>query len=684
MRLFLLAAAALVIALAQVPAFAIPDAPASVWFAGNASPHYSNGTFYVNWTSVDNEEISNYAIYIVNSLTNATIRVLASTGQNTGLVFSGSNGINYTFKVSAVNIGGIPGPNATSDWIVVDTIPPVIRFVPPTPENKAYLRNATFTMILTSNEPLSSTLLKLNSTKEPANVTYRGWGAGTYYYYVDEQLPSEGVYSYSLWANDSAGNQATTETRTVTYDVTPPSVVIFSPQNVTYNTTRIYLNYTVQDMTAVSCWYSHNVTFMGLANCANATFTVPDNETYELALWALDSAGNANITMIDFFAKEIPPLPSPYISEEYPENSTALEPSAVTGSNITLISVRTDRVAECRYSFLPNTSFVNMTARFNRTNSTTHGSNITVSDNRSYTLHVRCRSAGGLANGNDYTFGFSVYPFFNALHLDSNESALDNGTLAIELVRQKNISVDIALTNGAHYDLVSLNYSIKGSGAPYLNITLPEFIGADSNGFIRLSAKAAAEGDFSADVTVTSGLHSANFSVILTVYGDYMPDLGSLRAARQNLFTRIYSLSSGGADVTDLMQESDRLQSDINDAYSMYNNGEYGAGRELYLAIKSDMNTLSESVADAEAVYAAESAVEEPAVDNMTLKPITEPDNGTAFDSEPDGGGEGTNLGAIIVAIALVVIVAAVLATSIVPDDEAQPHRQKRFLSEDA
>jgi|GEM_PF-1956579 len=150
------------IVISSVTAFATPDIPSSVWFEGNATPHYTQSRFNVNWSEVSNEEISNYAVYVTNSLDGKTILKSANTSA-TGFFFPGANGMKYVFKISAINTSGTGGLNATSDWIFVDSVAPEINFYSNTPANNAYVKTKKIQINISVKGSNSTTLINNGS-----------------------------------------------------------------------------------------------------------------------------------------------------------------------------------------------------------------------------------------------------------------------------------------------------------------------------------------------------------------------------------------------------------------------------------------------------------------------------------------------------------------------------------------
>ena len=184
----------------------------------------------------------------------------------------------------------------------------------------------------TDNEAPSTTITPNGSacTNQDVNFTLScddGSGSGcniTYYDIIDSDssCPSAGDSAYSngtsgtvtcpsgsacqkkvcYYSTDNAGNTETIQESNIFYiDKAPPTITLESPQNVTYNTNKISINYTALDANLDSCWYELDGTTYSLPNCQNQTITV-SNGLHKFTIYANDSAGNQNSTSVNFTA----------------------------------------------------------------------------------------------------------------------------------------------------------------------------------------------------------------------------------------------------------------------------------------------------------------------------------------------------------------------------------------------
>ena len=83
-----------------------------------------------------------------------------------------------------------------------------------------------------------------------------------------------------------------------------PIINIISPENITYNTASILINYTIQDLTPDTTWYSIN-------HIKNITITAPIIITliegnYIITIYANDSFNRINSSEVNFTIENIP------------------------------------------------------------------------------------------------------------------------------------------------------------------------------------------------------------------------------------------------------------------------------------------------------------------------------------------------------------------------------------------
>ncbi len=99
----------------------------------------------------------------------------------------------------------------------LDTSPPNVTFVAPTPTNNTITFNKSITINITSIEVLHTGLLEWNGTNQTMN------GAATNRFLVKSNL-GLGLYQYKVFGNDSAGNVAVTGTQFVNISNNAPTV----------------------------------------------------------------------------------------------------------------------------------------------------------------------------------------------------------------------------------------------------------------------------------------------------------------------------------------------------------------------------------------------------------------------------------------------------------------------------
>jgi len=176
-------------------------------------------------------------------------------------------------------------------YFMVDTIPPTIAVE--SPENKTYNMDVV-PLTFTVDEATSWIGYTLDSQE---NVTITG----------NTTLPdlSDGYHNLVVYANDTAGNMGSSDTVYFAIDTTAPSISILSPENKTYDTTDLPLNFTVDEPVS---WMAYsldgqaNVTISG-----DVTLSGLSDGSHNIIVYAEDAAGNTGASQTIYFTIEIPP-----------------------------------------------------------------------------------------------------------------------------------------------------------------------------------------------------------------------------------------------------------------------------------------------------------------------------------------------------------------------------------------
>ena len=177
-----------------------------------------------------------------------------------------------------------------------DITPPIISIL--FPENETYsARDVQLTF--TINESTSWTGYSLDGQM---NMTISG---NTTIFGL-----SDGSHMITVNANDTAGNMGSSDTVYFTIDTVSPNIEILSPENRTYATNSVSLNFTLDELTS---WVGYsldaekNVTITG-----NVTISELSNGLHSLIVYANDTAGNTGASEIIHFTIETPQPVEPF------------------------------------------------------------------------------------------------------------------------------------------------------------------------------------------------------------------------------------------------------------------------------------------------------------------------------------------------------------------------------------
>ena len=231
----------------------------------------------------------------------------------------------YTFSVYANDSNG--NNNYTkSVSFSVDTISPSVSIVNPSALNYSNIQSELNYSVSDSN--LGSCWYSLDE-----GVTNVSVSCGSN---VTGLTSNQGNNLWSVYANDSAGNNNYSESVEFFVDSIGPSVSIIHPQAKTYGINEsLPLNFSISDTNLESCWYSvdsgDNST---LGGCSNSTFNVTGDGNHNLNLYANDSFGNVNSDSVAFSVV----TGAPAINLVYPENNSFINYGSDVYLNYSVVS----------------------------------------------------------------------------------------------------------------------------------------------------------------------------------------------------------------------------------------------------------------------------------------------------------------------------------------------------------
>jgi uncharacterized repeat protein (TIGR02543 family) len=214
---------------------------------------------------------------------------------------------------SAANTGASNVVEFTVSLPTVDTMPPTITIN--SPQNSTYSSTTADLNFYISEQAswIAYSLDGSNNVTISGNTTISGL--------------TEGSHSIVAFATDTSGNTGTSNTVQFTIsippvDTTPPIVVITSPQEITYSTLNIALDFTVNEEVnwiGYSLDGQNNVTITG-----NSVLSGLSEGSHSVVVFANDTAGNSGASEVIQFTVSLPSEDtiSPIITINSPVNTT--------------------------------------------------------------------------------------------------------------------------------------------------------------------------------------------------------------------------------------------------------------------------------------------------------------------------------------------------------------------------
>jgi len=304
-------------------------------------------TLSFNWTN--SSYAFQYYLRIYNSI--GTLINENITTSN----FTSINGLtegNFSFEVIGNNSFGL-GTSSGNETFYVDLTAPIVSILAPI--------NITY----------SSAITEVNYSITETNPNYCWINNGTDNTAIDctktnwSYSSHEGSNHWTIYANDSAGNIHSNEIYFSVDTIEPAVSISYPTEGANYTHAISYMNVSVSN--AESCWYSVD------SGVTNTSFTCSDTQITSLSgnqgdnvwtIYANDSAGNENITSINFWIDSVVPLISwtqPVSGTIYDQNNLSLDITVTDnnlyGTNVSIINSTGQAVFFDERTDLTGTSF---------------------------------------------------------------------------------------------------------------------------------------------------------------------------------------------------------------------------------------------------------------------------------------------------------------------------------------
>ncbi|RIK80290.1 MAG: hypothetical protein DCC68_11305 [Planctomycetota bacterium] len=203
----------------------------------------------------------------------------------------------YSVTVTATDLAGNVGTDATSNELVIDTLPPAVAILPRTTNDTTPQLTGTYS----DNSSQAGIVIRVTVSGNTYTATNNGNGTWTLADNTIAPALAQGTYSVAVTATDPAGNVGTDITSNeLVIDTTAPSVTVNAR---TTNDTTPQLTGTLSDnngTAGVTILVNVNGSNYPVTNNGNGTWTLADNTivtplaqgTYNVTVTATDPAGN--------------------------------------------------------------------------------------------------------------------------------------------------------------------------------------------------------------------------------------------------------------------------------------------------------------------------------------------------------------------------------------------------------
>ncbi len=319
-----------------------------------------------------------------------------------------TNGVSYTFTVTATNTAGTSDASSASNAITpADVTAPTRSGGAPT--GTQAFGTASVSLVLTTNESAACKYSTVADTAYGSMTVFSTTGA-TSHSKTMSGLSSGLSYTYYVKCQDTSENINASDysiTFDIAADVTVPTVSMTAPTTgSTVSGSSVVLSANASDNDAIAGvqFKLDTVTLIGAEDLSAPYATTWDSTgvsdgAYQLTAVARDNSNNqATSSVIEVTVDNTSPVLS------------AGQPSGIQNSSTTSVtlSLSTNEQALCKYGTVADTAYASIANSFSLT-STTHSVTISgLSNGRSYNYYIRCQDGAGNANSSDYQISFSI------------------------------------------------------------------------------------------------------------------------------------------------------------------------------------------------------------------------------------------------------------------------------------
>ncbi len=370
--------------------FTIDTKPPTVTILNPQNLTYNTPDLWFNASVIDVTSPVGLNVTVEVNGTNYTLD--NTTGTWNKLVSIGADG-NYAARFYANDIAG--NANNTLVYFTLDLIQPEIAFVEAPTNNTWTTLDWVFINFTVNDTNLDSILIQWDNGSI-ANYSLTCVFSDVTSCSRNFTGQSENIISYSIFANDTAGNSNWTEERIIGLDSTYPEVAILSPLNALYNSATIHLNLSINETNLDWSGYTLNGDDIVPLD-GNTSFNVSDG-FHELLVRINDSVGHNDSASVNFTVDTKPP----YSVVIHVQNHTNVSTDTLT-FNWTACDATTSIASDVLLDDWPYVDAL-------QTQNCTNTSYSVTFDEGAHNLTVLVRDAAGNTNASTLDFVFDETP----------------------------------------------------------------------------------------------------------------------------------------------------------------------------------------------------------------------------------------------------------------------------------
>ncbi|MBR9677315.1 hypothetical protein GOV04_04190 [Candidatus Woesearchaeota archaeon] len=258
---------------------------------------YDNNSLYIDTLNTSPSGLTNNILLIEGTALKGYSTGYLNISLTPHEVWANKSGYDYNISHHTIDHGGIYSI-VLLEVSSSDIVPPSISLNWPlnnTQINNTLIIDFNFTAIDDVNTTLTCELYLDNSLVNNSFTVQNNTAT-----ILTASVPSYATkYNWSVNCTDGTNSNVSQTFYFTVNDTIIPTLTVQEPQNITYASNNVSINYTVSDANLDTCWYYNGTSNNSLVGCSNSS-EILVNGQYTFTIYVNDTSNNINSTSISF------------------------------------------------------------------------------------------------------------------------------------------------------------------------------------------------------------------------------------------------------------------------------------------------------------------------------------------------------------------------------------------------